>query len=321
MNRTQQILTGLLVVQIVAAVLVFMPQKTTTVSEPLFGELTVEQIETLMIEDNQGNSVQLERTTDGWILSNSDDYPANAETIEALLEKVVAIKTGRLIATSAESYKRLQVAEDDFARRVTFTTQDGEEHVLYVGSLAGSGATHVRAANLKEVYLTDAVTSYDFISQVKGWINAVYVAIPTEKMQRMTLENASGTLDFVNVGVQEAEWVMDGLAEDEEFNPNNLTSMLTRLTNLQMYRPLGKTELPEYGFDEPLAVVTLKYLDDADETQTLVLRVGALTEDGSYYYVHASVSEYYVEIPKSSMGDYVERSREVFLVIEEAEDD
>ena len=135
----------------------------------------------------------------------------------------------------------------------------------------------------------------------------------------MTLENASGTLDFINIGVEEAEWLMDGLGADEQFNANNLVSMLTRLTGLQMNRPLGKTELPEYGLDEPAAVVTLKYQDDADEIQTLVLRVGALTESGSYYYVHASNSEYYVEIAKSSMQDFVERSREVFLVTEEEE--
>ncbi len=317
MNRTQQILTGLLIVQIIAVALVFWPQQNVSVSEPFFGELTVDQIDALTIEDNQGNSVSFERVTDGWVLSGTDGFPANAETIEALLEKMLSVKTGRMIASSEESYARLQVADDDFSRRVWFKDQNGDEHVLYVGSSAGVAATHVRAAGLKEVYLTDAVNSYDFSSQAKSWINAVYVKIPTAQIQKMTLENASGTLVFENTGAEEDNWIMDGLGADEEFNSNNLVSMLTRLANLQMNRPLGKTELTEYGLDEPSAVVTLEYLDDAGEIQTLVLRVGFLSQSGSFYYVHASNSEFYVEIAKSSMQDFVERTREVFLVTEE----
>jgi hypothetical protein len=136
-------------------------------------------------------------------------------------------------------------------------------------------------------------------------------------MQRMVLENPQGTLEFVNQGTaEEQKWVMLGLQPDEEFNSNNLVSMLTRLTNLQMNKPLGKEELPEYGLTEPAAVVTLDYVDEEGNPQTLILKVGALDPTDNNFYAYASTSDYYVKMPKFALQDFVERSRDVFLVQE-----
>ncbi|MBN1304696.1 MAG: DUF4340 domain-containing protein [Anaerolineales bacterium] len=319
MNRTQQILGGLLIVQIIISVILFWPQPAAESGEPLFSELNADQIVAFAVEDDSGKTIGFERVEDGWVISGTDGYPANAQKIDPLLEGIVEIKTGRLVASKAESYTRLQVGDDDFARRFWFKDSSGNENILYIGSSAGAAATHVRKAGMDEVFLTDKVSSWQISTATNSWADVVYVSIPREQMQSMTLENPNGFFEFVNEGTAEEDnWVMLSLGEGEEFNSNNLVSMLTRLTNLQMNKPLGTQELPEYGLAEPTAVVTLEHTDEEGNPQTLVLRIGALDPVDNNYHIHASSSEYYVKIPKYSMQDFVERSKEAFLVTEEA---
>jgi hypothetical protein len=321
MNRTQQILSGLIVVQIALAVVVLWPNSTKLVEgKPLFPDLNADQIVAFSVDDNNAHHVALERSESGWILSNSDGYAADAEKIDPLLAKMVSIQTGRQVASKAESFARLQVADEDFLRRVWFKDVNGNEYILFVGSSVGAAATHVRKAGTNDVLLTDQVSSYEFGSEARNWIDVVYLAIPREQMTAMALENAAGTLEFVNQGTPEAEnWVMMGLPKGEEFNSNNLVSMLTRLTNLQMTAPLGKTEKPEFGLDKPSAVVTVTYQDADAGAQTVVLRIGALDAADNSYYVHASNAEYYVKIPKYSLQDFVDRTMDVFLKTEETQ--
>jgi hypothetical protein len=320
MNRMQQILAGVLIAQIILAVFMFWPEPARQPGVALLGSLTADQIVSFSVADNSGNSVALERSGEAWVISGTDGFPAKTDTITPLLEELVQVKTGRTVASNPDSFDRLQVADEGFLRRLTLTDAQGQEHVLYIGSSVGVAATHVRLAGSNDVLLTDMVTSFDFGSQARNWIDVVYLTIPREQMTHMTLQNPNGTYEFTNLGSGGVdEWVMAGLADGEQFNPNNLVSMLTRLTNLQMSKPMGKQELPEYGLEAPVAVVTLDYTDEAGTQQQLILRIGALDPEDNNYVIHASTAEYIVKIPSFSMADFVERSKEVFLQTEDSE--
>lgn len=314
MNRTQQILTGVLIVQIVLAVFLLWPAPAKAAGVPLLGGITADQITSFSVTDNAGSRVELERSGEGWVISGTDGFPAKTEIITTVLENLVQVKSGRTVATSAESLARLRVADNDFLRQITVNDDLGNEHILYLGSTVGTSATHVRLAGSNEVMLTDKVTGYDFGGSAKIWIDPVYVAVAREKMTKMTLQNSTGAYEFTNAGTGGGEiWVMAGLKSGEALNPNNLGSLLTRLTNLQMSVPLGKTEKPEYGLQNPTAVVTLDYSDESGALQQMVLTVGALDDTDKTYFVHASTSEYYVKMLANNLKDFVERSREVFL--------
>ncbi len=317
MNRTQQILAGVLIAQIALAVFMLWPQPAKAAGEPLLGGLTADQIVSFTVSDTSGNSATLEKDGEAWVLADSDGFPADSETINTLMADVVQISTGRTVTKTAESHARLQVAEDDYLRRVVLVDAEGKEYTLYVGSSIGTSSTHVRLEGSNEVLLTDKVTGYDFGSEPRNWIEATYVTVDRAKMTGMTLQNANGTFKFTNEGTAEEEnWVMADLAEGEIFNPNNMVSMLTRLGNLQIKKPLGKTELPEYGMEKPSAVVTLDYLDESGAAQQLVVTVGAFDEADESYYVKASTSDYYVKISSYTMTDFAERSKVDFLPAE-----
>jgi hypothetical protein len=315
MKRTQQILAAVLIVQALLVAWVYWPKNTPAASgEPLFTDLTTDQIVALTIDDDQGNHVELARNGDSWVLPNADDYAIQSDKIDPVLENILAMKTGRLVARNETSFPQLKVGENDFLRRVWFKDSNNKEYIFYVGTLAGAGATHVRRADQNDVYLTDTLSSYDLGSQPKSWIDINYVAIPTDQMEGMMFQNANGTFEFAKTS--DDVWSMKGLEGDEQFNQNNLMSMLTRLSGLQMSEPLGKTDKPEYGMDNPSAVITVLYQPTDGDEQTLVLTIGAQNPDDSSYVAYSDQSGYYVTVAGYTVQDFIDRDKTNFLVQE-----
>jgi hypothetical protein len=137
------------------------------------------------------------------------------------------------------------------------------------------------------------------------------MSVTQEDVVSMTLKNANGEWSFTKD--EGGQWQMAGLQPGEQFNANNLTSLLSQYSSVRLTQPLGKADRPEYGMAQPLATVTLKTKKDNTEA-TYTLQIGAKdTGDGSYV-VKASTSDYYVRVAEYTAQDAVERQRSDFLV-------
>ncbi len=308
MTRYQQILAVVLVIQIALAVFIFWPQSSgQAANAPLLPDFAAADVISLTIEDGDGNRIVLAKDGGQWILPEAGEYPADGEKILPALEKFEGVETNRLVTETEGSHKRLKVAPDDFNRRLAVTLQDGTQQEILIGNSAGAGATHIRAGDRPQVYLTGAVQPFDVDPRAATWIDPVYYTIPQTTTVALTLENANGTFAFKRAG---DTWTMQGLEDGEEFAENNLTTLLNQLTTLRMTQPAGQEEQPAYGLDEPQAVVTITTEDGQEHT----LRIGAQDEDSQDYLVKSTDSEYYVWIAQFTGNDLIEKTREDFLL-------
>jgi hypothetical protein len=306
-KRHHLILAGVLVAQIVLSVVVFWPRASTASQrESLFPDVETGDVTALTIVDEEGNVIELAKVTGEWVLPNVDDYPAQGDAVNAFLDKLLAISTGRLVTQSDTSHKRLQVAPDEFVRRVTFETGDGTQETLYLGSSPQFGAMHFRLEGRSETYLTDELTSFDANARASAWIDTSYQSVTQEDITRLTLENGNGT--FVFEKDEEGNWILVDLAEDETLDEAQVTSLLRRAAVVNMQAPLGREEQPSYRMDDPNALVTL----EAEEA-TVTLRVGAKDADAASYVVKSSESPYYVRVAESGVKALVENGRDAFL--------
>lgn len=307
MKRHHQILAGILAIQIILSVIVFWPRSAATgQSEPLFPDLKADDIVTLAITDAEGKSITLRKVTGNWVLPEADDYPAQADKITPLLEDIAGLTTVRLVTRTAASHKQLQVAPDDFQRRIEFETTDGEKQAFYLGSSPSYGATHFRRADRNETYLTNEITTWEASATAASWIDTVYLSVSQEDVTKMTLQNGNGT--FVFTKDEEDKWSMAGLAEDETLDDVKVGAAVRQATSVTMVRPLGKQEQATYGMDAPQAVVTLETAE-----KTVTLRVGAQDPDDNSYVVISSESPYYVRVSEYGVKDLVEKARDDFL--------
>ena len=316
MKRIQQILAAVLVLQVILTAVVFWPRAAASSEGKLFfPNLQVDDVVALNITDNQGNQLDLRKVGDSWVLSDADDYPAQASAVTPVLEKLLALDDSHLVTRTDVSHKRLQVAEDDFVRRIAFATTDGVTHTLYLGSAPQYTATHFRLEGQDETYLTEDLGSWDLGATASAWVDATYLNIPQENISEVTLENRNGTFTFVksDTAVESGKppvWTLAGAASDETPDPNKIGALINRITELNLIQPLGKTADPTYGMADPQAVVTLQTNDG-----TVTLTVGAQNPDKNYV-VKASNSDYYVTVSNFSAKGMVENTREDFMKTE-----
>ena len=321
MKRHNQILIGVLIIQIILGVVVFWPRSTEAVgSEPVFTDLEAGDIVALTIVDGDGNSVTLRQVTGNWMLPDADDYPAQADKITPLLDKLVVLTTGRLVTRTDASHKQLQVAADDFVRRIVFETAEGKEHTLYLGSSPSYGATHFRLDSQSETYLTSDISNWETNATASSWVDTGYQNVPQADVTRLTVENGNGT--FVFIMDDEGNWTMEGLAEDETLAETKVTAAVQQASSVNMIEPLGREEQAAYGMGAAKAVATIE-----TAAKTITLRVGAQDSDDNSYVVTSSESPYFVRVSEYSVQALVENARDDFLELpptpipeEEAED-
>ena len=308
MNRLNQTLIVLLVLQLIVAAIILVPRPApASEGESLYPGLEASRVVGLTITGANGETLYLAKRDGAWVLPEADDYPVMEDKVPPLLDKLVALQAGQPVTETAASHKRLKVAEDDFERLVEFELDDGTLYQLYVGSSPSYGATHIRVGGEDMVYLTSELSLLDVETAVSAWVDRAYLDIPTEQIVAMTIENANGSLDLRNIG--EPGWMLTDQAGDETLDQTVVTSLVNRAAYVTLLRPLGREEKADYGMANPSAVVTLRTHSEEDGDQTYTLWVGAQNPEDNSYVVRSSESAYYVRVSEYSVQDLVEYTR------------
>lgn len=311
MNRRQQILAGLLVLQLILIVVVFLPRGTTVAAgTPLLADLKVEDISSLTIRDDQGNSIRLVRQADKWLLPEAGDFPADGGKITPALDKLLKAKIDRPVTQTEGSLARLQVADNRFVRQVELTTAGGTTRTLYLGASAGGSSVYARLAGKNEVYLARGLATWEIGADASAWIDTLYLSVPQTDVAGITLSNANGQMSFLKDA--QGTWSLTDLAAGETPNSAAITGLLSQVSSLRMVRPLGKTDQPAYGLAQPSAVLTLTTRKDGQE-QVRTLTVGAKDAGDNTYVVKLSDSPYYVRVSEYTVQDLVTKKRTDFL--------
>lgn len=304
-SRLNQILIIALVLQIALAAFVFWPRTAASQSGLLLPDFKASEVTAVTITSGDGESVDLAKKEEEWVLPEADDYPAKGDELIAILEKIEAADTSRLVTETEDSHKRLEVDPDGFNLRLDMTSASGAAYQLYVGTPSGGNATHVRVGDQPEVYLASDVNPWEIFAEASNWVDVLYFNVPSDDVTAVTLENENGTLHFTREG---EEWTMAELGADETFSANNFTTLLSQVSSIRMLEPIGLEAQAAFGLDDPLATITV---ETADETYTLEL--GAQAPEDSSYYFKASNSPYYVKVAEFTGTNFLEKTRETYI--------
>lgn len=305
MNRTNQILSILLIAQIIIGVVVFWPRQAASQGEagPLLADFDPAQIDRVEITDNEGNTILMAQQGEEWVMPNADDFPVQGEKVTTLLESVEKVQSDRLVTRTEASHDRLQVAADNFNRLLEMS--NGESYKLYIGSAGGAGATHVRPADRSEVFLTPELTAWDVNARASAWIDTLYFSLPVTAPVSLTLENANGVLHFEK---ENDAWTMQELPAGETFNETAFSSMLNQAVSVRMARPIGQSEQDWFNLDNPRATVTLQ-----TPTDTYTLRVGGKEVDTAQFVFSSSDSDYYVWVDEFTGNTFAQKTLDDFI--------
>lgn len=318
MNKTHGILLGVLAAQIALAALTWStggglggrPDP-----EPLLGfekgaVTALEITERPTAPDDEAETIRLEKSGDGWVVASAGGFPAKADKVDELVEKLVGIEIRRPVATRKASHNSLRVGEDVWGKKVKITA-GGETKELVVGS--GPGSTiHVRFAGADEVHRARGVTEYSISARVGSYVETQYVNVETDKLNEIQVTNAHGTLTFRKEGDQ---WALAELPAGRELDQSKVKSFASSVARLSLKEPVGKEVKPEYGLDGGTKVVLVATVDDKPKTVTYT--VGAEVADANAHYVKADDQDFVVLVSDWATKSAREKRVDDFLVKEE----
>ncbi len=210
MNCTNQILAGLLGVQVLLALLVFVKKDDNRIGslEPFIDGIAADKVERIRVYDSyppakeetgEGTrkskdqpAVELVKRGSDWQVATSYDYPADGSKVTDLLDKVIAIRTRGPIASGKARQKQLEVADDDYQRKLVITA-GGKDTTIYVGASAGARQTSVRLAGSDDVYGAMGLSAFAVGANAAAWIDTSYFKVEKEQIASIEVSNQNGT--------------------------------------------------------------------------------------------------------------------------------
>ena len=258
------------------------------------------------------NEVEFDKKDDSWTEKSDANFPVNQDTVDSAVKGVASLTADQEIS-DVEDMSQYDL--DNPQNTITLTTADGDT-TLEVGMESSNNQYYVKKADDdNNVYLVSSTsiepfmgTLYDFAESgtFPSVTSATITDVKVDKENSYELTQDADNL-FWNVS--------DGKTTEkaDTTKAGTVTSAVGSLA-YDKFVDYNCTDDSKYGFDDPYAVITVKYTEDEQETQkvekTLTIYVGDETGDDRYVKVDDSKEVY--TITKDSLTDILDSTMSDF---------
>lgn len=258
------------------------------------------------------NEVEFDKKDDSWTEKSDANFPVNQDTVDSAVKGVASLTADQEIS-DVEDMSQYDL--DNPQNTITLTTADGDTS-LQIGMESSNNQYYVKKEDDdKNVYLVSSTsiepfmgTLYDFAESgtFPSVTSATITDVKVDKENSYELTQDADNL-FWNVS--------DGKTTEkaDTTKAGTVTSAIGSLA-YDKFVDYNCTDDSKYGFDDPYAVITVKYTEDEQETQTvektLTIYVGDETGDDRYVKVDDSKEVY--TITKDSLTDILDSTMSDF---------
>lgn len=258
------------------------------------------------------NEVEFDKKDDSWTEKSDANFPVNQDTVDSAVKGVASLTTDQEIS-DVEDMSQYDL--DNPQNTITLTTADGDTS-LQIGMESSNNQYYVKKEDDdKNVYLVSSSsiepfmgTLYDFAESgtFPSVTSATITDVKVDKENSYELTQDADNL-FWNVS--------DGKTTEkaDTTKAGTVTSAVGSLA-YDKFVDYNCTDDSKYGFDDPYAVITVKYTEEEQETQTvektLTIYVGDETGDDRYVKVDDSKEVY--TITKDSLTDILDSTMSDF---------
>lgn len=276
MNRTNRILAGALLVQLALAILIFVTHDDPTIGklQPLIAGVDAEKVERVRVfdawppargEDAAGAkdrkpdqpAVELVKRGSDWQLASHFDYPADADKVKELIDKLTAIRTRGALASGKTRQRQLEVADDNYQRKVIITA-GGKDVTLFVGASAGARQTSVRLAGSDQVHGASGLSAFAVGATPSSWIDTAYFKVEKDQIASVEVTNPNGTFSLEPGAGGTWSVELNGkpvvVPAGQEIDKDLIDRVVNRIATLSMNEPGD----PKRAVDKPQATVTVR---------------------------------------------------------------
>ena len=232
-----------------------------------------------------------------WVWTDDPEFPLDDSTIQSILSLLTNLKPQQTI-TEGDTLEAYGL--DQPAATLTATKPDGGTLTIALGNTTTDGNSYYMLMDGQEspVYIISNSLYTEMSKTIYEMCDLPELPVLTEKnIQSVTVEGAASTLlrpidketstdEETGEETVTVTWAAGG--EDVTGNADT-ASLLAELGALAVtkcvdYKPTDEAA-SLCGFDSPQATVTVLYLDETGQEQTLVLTFGSENLDQTGYYV------------------------------------
>ena len=206
LTRFHKMLIGLLVAQVVLAVLVLSrgDDRAAHKEHPLFAGFDAAKVTRVQVfGDKPADKIDVVKHGASWVLASGFDYPADSAKIGDALAPIAKLTAGEPIATQASRHKQLHVADDDFTRKLVMTV-DGKDTTVFIGGPAGTRRTAVRLAGGDAVYAVAGITASSLGVEPKQWVDPTYVKIAPADLAKIVIQRDGQSVELTKLAAPAA---------------------------------------------------------------------------------------------------------------------
>ena len=248
------------------------------------------------------NEVEFDKKDDSWTEKSDANFPVNQDTVDSAVKGVASLTADQEIS-DVEDMSQYDL--DNPQNTITLTTADGDTS-LQIGMESSNNQYYVKKEDDdKNVYLVSSSsiepfmgTLYDFAESgtFPSVTSATITDVKVDKENSYELTQDADNL-FWNVS--------DGKTTEkaDTTKAGTVTSAIGSLA-YDKFVDYNCTDDSKYGFDDPYAVITVKYTEDEAVEKTLTIYVGDETGDDRYVKVDDSKEVY--TITKDSLTDILD---------------
>lgn len=301
MKKTIILAATLLVLQIGLVVALTIGTKGTDNSQPnmpLLG-FTADAVTSLTINGPEKDQIVLQKSGNAWILPDLFGAPASAAQVNALLARLVELKQGFAVATTAAAAKRFKVADDNFERHVVLKAGDKEVGDLYVGTSPGFRQIHVRKAGSDAV---DAVelSTFELATGAEQWLDKNMFQIKEEDIKSIAFA------DFV-LQKMDDKWQLADLKEGQVTDAKAVGDLVAKVPGLTVQTVIDPKEAEPLFAKAP----ALQY--------SITRKGGGVAEfrfakaEGDYYVLKQSERDLYCKVHSLQVSSLLKVNRDALI--------
>ena len=258
------------------------------------------------------NEVEFDKKDDSWTEKSDANFPVNQDTVDSAVKGVASLTADQEIS-DVEDMSQYDL--DNPQNTITLTTADGDT-TLEVGMESSNNQYYVKKADDdKNVYLVSSTSIEPFMGTLYDFAESgTFPSVTSATITDVKVDKENGyelTQDADNLF-----WnVSDGKTTEkaDTTKAGTVTSAVGSLA-YDKFVDYNCTDDSKYGFDDSYAVITVKYTEDEQETQTvektLTIYVGDETGDDRYVKVDDSKEVY--TITKDSLTDILDSTMSDF---------
>ena len=264
--------------------------------------------------------VEFDKKDDSWTEKSDADFPVNQDTVDNAVKGVASLTADQEIS-DVEDLSQYDL--DDPQNMITLTTADGDT-TLQVGMESSNNQYYVKKADDdKNVYLVSSTSLEPFMGGLYDFAESgTFPSVTSATITDVKVDKEEGyelTQDTDNLF-----WNVSDGKDTEKADTTKAGTVTSAIGSLvyDKFVDYNCTDDAKYGFDDPYAVVTVKYSEeeavesdedtedtdsseDEQDTQTvektLTIYVGDETGDDRYVKVDDSKEVY--TITKDSLTD------------------